>query len=72
MRRLVLVVAVLAAGCNNIVSPFDHRRPERVDDPCLSIGEQEREGRARLALPEESRSVGPNSGVEIPGRIQRQ
>jgi hypothetical protein len=72
MRRFVVLVALLAAGCHNVLGPFEHRRPERVDDPHLSIGEQEREGRARLALPEESRAIGPNSGVEIPGPIQRQ
>jgi hypothetical protein len=72
MRRFVLLLALLTAGCHNVSGPFEHRRPERVDDPRLSIGEQEREGRARLALPQESRNVGPNSGVEIPGPIQRQ
>ncbi len=70
MRRVVLLVAVLSAGCHNVVGPLGHRTPQRVDDPCLSIREQEREGRARLALPEESPAVGPNSGVEIPGPIQ--
>jgi hypothetical protein len=72
MRRTVLLLAVLMAGCHNVSGPFEHRTPERVDDPSLSIREQEREGRARLALPVESRAVGPNSGVEIPGPIQRQ
>jgi hypothetical protein len=72
MRRSVLLLALLMAGCHNVIGPFEHRAPERVDDPRLSIREQEREGRARLALPEESRAVGPNSGVEIPGPIQRQ
>jgi hypothetical protein len=72
MRRLLLLVALCAASCHNVTGPFGHRQPERVDDPHLSIGEQEREGRARLPLPTESRAVGPNSGVEIPGPIQRQ
>jgi hypothetical protein len=72
MRRFVLLAALLTTGCATMVTPFEHRRPERVDDPRLSIGEQEREGRARLALPQESRAVGPNSGVEIPGPLQRQ
>ena len=72
MRRTILLVALLMAGCHNVVSPFDHRTPARVDDPGLSIGEQEREARARLPLPVESRSVGPNTGVEIPGPSQRQ
>jgi hypothetical protein len=72
MRRFVLPVAFLIAGCHNVNGPFEHRTPVWVNDPHLSIGEQEREARARLALPVESREVGPNSGVEIPGPIQRQ
>ena len=72
MRRFVLLLALLTASCHNVSGPFEHRKPERVDDPRLSIGEQQREGRARLSLPQESRDVGPNSGVEIPGPIQRQ
>ncbi len=73
MRRTLLLLALLTLGCNNnVISPFEHRKPERVDDPCFSIKEQEREARARLALPQESRQVGPNSGVEIPGPLQRQ
>lgn len=71
MRRIVLLLALLTAGCHNVSGPFEHRTPARVDDPSLSIGEQEREGRARLALPVESRAVGPNSGVDIPGAEQR-
>ncbi len=71
MRRTVLLVALLMAGCQNVIGPFGHRTPARVDDPSLSIGEQERESRARLALPVESPAVGPSSGVEIPGPIQR-
>ena len=74
MRNLTMVaaIALLAAGCKNVIGPFEHRRPQRVDDPCLPIWEQEREARSRLSLPQESRTVGPNSGVEIPGPIQRQ
>lgn len=67
MRRFFLLVAVLAAGCHNVIGPFEHRKPERVDDPLLSTGEQQREGRARLALPVESPTVVPPSGVEMPG-----
>jgi hypothetical protein len=63
MRRLILPVAILLTGCHNVTGPFEHRQPMRVDDPRLSIAEQEREGRARLALPVESPAVGPNSGI---------
>ena len=67
MRRLFLIGALCLAGCHNLVGPFQHRQPERVDDPNLPISEQERRARDRLALPDESVSVGPHSGVALPG-----
>ena len=72
MRRRLLLVALLATGCHNVIGPFEHRPVERVDDPRLSIAEQEREGRARLPLPTESPRVLPPSGIEGPGLIIRQ
>ncbi len=72
MRRSFLVVAILLAGCNNVIGPFEHRPVERVDDPRLSIPEQQREARSRLPLPLESPLVAPSSGVEGPGIIIRQ
>jgi len=58
MRRLFWTSAWLfAAGCGNVVAPFAHREPERVDDPRLSIPEQERRGRDRLAFPDEDPHV---------------
>jgi hypothetical protein len=59
MRRLFLTCVLVAAGCQNVVGPFQHRDPQRVDDPLLTIGEQERRGRDRLALPEQSPAVAP-------------
>jgi hypothetical protein len=67
MRRLFLLVALFMAGCQNVIGPFEHRKPERVDDPCLTIPEQQREARARLPLPVETPAVAPPSGVMIPG-----
>jgi hypothetical protein len=53
MRRLFWTSALLfVAGCGNVIGPFAHREPERVDDPRLSVPEQERRGRARLAFPD--------------------
>ena len=72
MRRLMLLLALLTAGCHNVVGPFEHRPVQRVDDPKLSIAEQEREGRARLPLPVESPQMLPASGVQGPGLIIRQ
>ena len=71
MRRIYLVGALFLAGCANVVGPFRHREPVRVDDPCRPINEQQRLGRDRLALPDESRNVAPPSGVELPGRYDR-
>ncbi len=67
MRRALFVVAILATGCHNTRGPFEHRAPERVDDPLLSTREQQRAGRASLALPDESPAAGPASGVSLPG-----
>ncbi len=71
MRRLCLIFALAVSGCHNVGGPFEHRQPQRVDDPALTIGEQQREGRARLPLPVDSPSVGPPSGVEGPGSIPK-
>jgi hypothetical protein len=72
MRRVTFLVALLAAGCHNVIGPFEHRPVQRVDDPRLSIAEQEREARDRLPLPVESPRVLPTSGVEGPGQVIRQ
>jgi len=53
------------AGCDNLVGPW-RRTPARVDDPRLSIGEQEKLGRQHLGL-DESPLPGPNSGISRPG-----
>ncbi|HZU35352.1 MAG TPA: hypothetical protein VFA18_05570 [Gemmataceae bacterium] len=68
MRRLYLVGCLFLGGCCNIVGPFESRRPVRVDDPRLTIGEQERMGRSYLPLPVESEAVAPTpQGLERPG-----
>ncbi len=59
MRRLAILGVLALAGCQTTVGPFAHRTPQRVDDPCVSIAEQQRRGRDRLALPEESPQVAP-------------
>jgi hypothetical protein len=59
MHRIFLAGVLILAGCQNIVGPFARRPPQRVDDPLLSIYEQEVRGRDRLALPLESPNVAP-------------
>ena len=63
MRRLAFLTLLILAGCRNVIGPFDARPPVRVDDPRLSIEEQEARGRQFLALPDESPLAGPPSGA---------
>jgi hypothetical protein len=69
-HRIILVGGLLLlAGCKSVVGPFEPRPPQRVDDPLLSIGEQQRRGRARLALPDQADSpgsIGPRTYAEAP------
>jgi hypothetical protein len=65
MRPILMLCLLLLAGCQSVSGPLQPRSPVRVDDPCLTISEQERLGRDRLALPDES--VGPTSGAARPG-----
>jgi hypothetical protein len=62
MHRLLLVGLFFLAGCQGVVGPV--RRTcitEPIDNPCLSIPEQQQRERDRLALPERSPTVGPNT-----------
>jgi len=68
MRRFVPIgVLLLLAGCQNLEGPRARRAdPVRVDNPHLTIDEQERLGRERLALPQESPTVGPPTYQKSP------
>jgi hypothetical protein len=66
MKRLMLAALVFLVGCQSTIGPFAHRDPKRVDDPHLTIPEQERLGRDRLALPEQSRTVAPQTLADQP------
>jgi hypothetical protein len=77
MRRFFLIGVLALAGCQNIVGPFQHREPQRVDDPLISINEQERRGRDRLAVPEDKAlgnptfNVAPLTYIDRPGPHDR-
>jgi hypothetical protein len=67
MHRLLLVGILLLAGCQSFVGPRQRSmNPQRVDDPSLTLGEQERKSRDQLAFPDGSITVGPRTGAEIP------
>jgi hypothetical protein len=60
MRRLFLASILLAlVGCTNYVGPFQPRSPQRIDDPRLSLQEQDRRERAQVAIPQQSPQAGP-------------
>ena len=59
MRCWLLLGVFFLAGCANVSGPFSSRPPQRVDDPRLSIPEQEARGRDRLSQPEFSPNVAP-------------
>jgi hypothetical protein len=64
MSRLCLLSILLLAGCQSIIGPRERRdNPQQVDDPRLSIQEQERRGRDRLALPESSGDLVPRTNT---------
>ena len=67
--RYILIAGILLclAGCQNVVGPFRAQTPMRVDDPGYTIAEQQRWGRDKLALPEESPWVVPPAGRPRPG-----
>ena len=63
MRNTLLLGLLFSlAGCQSVNGPFMPRARERVDDPRLSISEQESRGRDRYALPDNALQVGPQSG----------
>ncbi len=66
MQRMMFVGVLLLVGCQDVVGPFEHRKAQRVDDPMLTIPEQERRARDRLPLPDDSITL-PPSGVPLPG-----
>jgi hypothetical protein len=68
MRRFCLISVLLLAGCQGVQGPFAHRQnPVKVDDPRLTLEEQKRLERDRLALPQESQSIGPPTYLQSPG-----
>ena len=68
MRRVFLLGFLLLAGCQNVEGPRAHRdNPVRVDDPRLTLEQQEQRERDRLAIPLESANVGPPTYFQSPG-----
>ena len=74
MRCLILMGTLLLAGCaNNFIGPWRRvcQPPVRIDDPRLTIPEQQAIQRSRVALPEPSMNVGPRTFSEYPDHLGR-
>jgi len=73
MRRIVLGGALLLAGCQGVVGPRERycRGVPPIDDPRLTIAEQEKRSRANVALPDPSWSAGPQTYTEGPAYRDR-
>ena len=66
MRTCLICLLLVLTGCDNLIGPW-RRKPARVDDPRLSIAEQQKLGRQHLGLLDDSSFAGPNSGITRPG-----
>ena len=53
------------AGCRSEGDSLGYRKPNRADDPMLSIGEQQSRGRERYSYIEDDR-LAPKLGVDRP------
>jgi hypothetical protein len=62
-RRVFLLALLLATGCESVRGPFAPRSPVRVDDPRLTIPEQQALGRERMGLPDNSWVLPPEAGA---------
>lgn len=65
MRLCLLGLLFALAGCQSNPSSLGYRKPNRVDDPMLSIGEQQSRGRERYSYIEDDR-LAPKTGVDRP------
>lgn len=70
MWRFAFAGMLLLAGCQHVKGPLQ-ARPQRVDDPILTIDEQQRRGRDQLALPEDQSSLTPKTYIDRPGPTGR-
>jgi hypothetical protein len=69
MRRIMTLglFLLLTTGCQGIAGPWVHKQnPTQVDNPHLTISEQERLGRDRLALPDPNPNVAPHIDSVLP------
>lgn len=68
MRRILYLAMLVLVGCQNLVGPRERRaNPSRVDAPGLTISDQKRQGRDKLAIPEMSKAMVPRDYSDFTG-----
>lgn len=63
MRKLFFLLLLGLVGCTNFRGPLQSQQPVRVDDPLLPTYEQEKLGRAYVALPDDPYAVSDKTGM---------
>ncbi len=73
MRRKILLAMLFMSSiaCTRFAGPLAVRQMDRADAPGYTIAEQEKRGRARLAITEDDRSVGPDVHIDRPSPLGR-
>jgi hypothetical protein len=67
MARILLIGLLALTGCQGVVGPVRRTfQTDTIDDPRLTIPEQEQRARDRLGLPEGGRDVGPPTDASLP------
>lgn len=71
MRRLLgltlLLMVLVSVGCQGVVGPLQRPcTPNPLDNPCLTIEEQQKFRRDRSSLPDASSAVMPRLYIEDP------
>jgi len=72
-RILGFALLLLTGCCQSFVGPFERSRmpATRIDDPCITIAEQQARGRARLAFPDQTNDLAPRTYAEVPNSSGR-
>ena len=65
MRRFILCGLLVLAGCEGVIGPRQRAcQPGKIDEPWLSLDEQNARMRDRVAVPLNSPTIGPRTYSE--------
>lgn len=71
LKRCCLIGLLGLAGCKSTTGPLGYHKPDRVDDPMLSIEEQKARGRQRYSYIEDKSSLAPPTYLDRPSPVGR-